>query len=56
MASSLSNIAGAAKVGALPLSPELEQDLQEACAAIQHMRRALIAALGVKPQERPRFS
>ncbi|MEO1194337.1 MAG: hypothetical protein AAFY02_21500 [Pseudomonadota bacterium] len=53
IASSLSDIAGAAKVGALPVSPELEQELQEACTAIQHMRRELIAALGVKAQDGP---
>ncbi|GAB5469812.1 MAG: hypothetical protein Kilf2KO_28420 [Rhodospirillales bacterium] len=53
IASSLSDIAGAAKIGALPVSPELEQELHEACVAIQHMRRELIAALGVKPQDGP---
>lgn len=53
LAPSMRGIASAAKVGALPVTPELEQELFEACAAIQHMRRELISALGVKPQGGP---
>ncbi|MEO1310090.1 MAG: hypothetical protein AAFV51_03865 [Pseudomonadota bacterium] len=50
LASNMNQIAKAANVGALPISPELEADLAEACAAIQEMRRELIAALGVTPR------
>ncbi|MCG8695282.1 MAG: MobC family plasmid mobilization relaxosome protein [Minwuiales bacterium] len=48
LASNLNQIAKAANIGALPVSPELEAELLEACAAIQDMRRSLIQALGVK--------
>ena len=48
LASNLNQIAKAANIGALPVSPELEAELLEACAAIQDMRRSPIQALGVK--------
>ncbi|MEO1151100.1 MAG: hypothetical protein AAFW83_08950 [Pseudomonadota bacterium] len=50
LASSMGDLAKAVKSGALPVSPELEQELQSAAMAIQDMRRALISALGVKVQ------
>jgi len=50
LAASMRDIAGAAKVGAMPVTPELERELYEACASIEQMRRDLIVALGVKPQ------
>ena len=50
LASNLNQIAKAANMGALPITPELEQELHEACAAIQNMRQELISALGVKAQ------
>ncbi|MBI1208178.1 MAG: hypothetical protein GC191_12945 [Azospirillum sp.] len=50
IAASLADIAGAAKIGALPLSPDVEAAITEACAAVQDMRTRLIAALGVKVQ------
>ena len=50
LASNLNQIAKAANMGALPVSPELEQELFAACAAVQSMRQDLIAALGVKAQ------
>ena len=50
LASNLNQLARAANTGSLPVTPELEQELFEACAAIQHMREALISALGVKAQ------
>lgn len=49
LASNMNQIAKAAHIGALPVTPELEQDLRDACAALQEMRRSLIAALGIKP-------
>jgi hypothetical protein len=50
LASNLNQIAKAANMGALPVTPELTQELQEACAAVQEMRRELILALGIKAQ------
>lgn len=51
MASNLNQIAKAANIGALPLTPELLEEVNQACAAIQHMRRLLIVALGVKAED-----
>ncbi len=50
MASNLNQIAKAANTGALPVTPELEKELLEACAAVLSMRQELISALGVKVQ------
>lgn len=50
LASNMNQIAKAANIGALPVSPELERELLEACTAIQDMRRELITALGVKSE------
>ena len=48
LASNLNQIAKAANMGALPVSPELEKELFKACAEIRTMRADLIKALGVK--------
>ena len=48
LASTIGELARAAKMGALPVTPELEQELSEACIAIHDMREQLINALGVK--------
>ena len=50
LASNMNQIAKAANLGALPVTPELEQELHEACVAIRDMRRQLVAALGIKPE------
>lgn len=50
LASNLNQIAKAANMGALPVSPDLERELFAACAAVQSMRQDLTAALGVKAQ------
>lgn len=50
LSSNLNQIAKAANVGALPVTPQLERKLLEACAAVQHMRSALISAIGIKDQ------
>lgn len=47
IASNLNQIAKAAHLGALPLTPELEQDLDEACRRIMEIRRLLVEALGL---------
>ena len=48
LSSNLNQIAKAANMGALPVTPELEAELLEACAALQAMRQDLIAAMGIK--------
>ena len=48
LASNMHQIAKAANMGALPVTPELETELLDACAAIQEMRNSLIEGLGVK--------
>jgi len=50
LASNLNQIAKAANMGALPVTPELEAELSEACAAILDMRQRLISAMGIKAQ------
>lgn len=46
--SNLATIAKAAKMGALPVTPELIEDLHRACGEIFAMRVALMRALGIK--------
>ena len=50
LSSNLNQIAKGANLGTLPVTPELEEDLKQACAEIHEMRNALIAALGIKNQ------
>ncbi|MAK59510.1 MAG: hypothetical protein CMK09_00880 [Ponticaulis sp.] len=52
LASNLNQIAKAANMGTLPVSPELEDELSAACDAIQDMRDLLVKALGLKPKSR----
>ncbi len=47
LSSNLNQLAKAAHTGALPMTPDVEADLREACAAIQEMRRLLINSLGL---------
>ncbi|MEM9619366.1 MAG: hypothetical protein AAF936_15535 [Pseudomonadota bacterium] len=51
LTANMNQIAKAANMGALPVTPELSDELHEACADIQAMRHALIAALGIKPED-----
>lgn len=46
LASNLNQLAKAANIGTLPLTPEVEEDLQRACAAVIAMRAELMRALG----------
>jgi hypothetical protein len=48
LANNLNQIAKAAHMGALPVTPEVEEELQAACAAIHDMRVNLLFALGVR--------
>lgn len=46
LSSNLNQIAKAANLGALPVTPELEEELSEACQSIRSMRSDLMRALG----------
>lgn len=50
LAQSMVCIAKAAEIGALPVTPELSEQLEQACADIRTMRFALLRALGVRPK------
>jgi len=47
IANNLNQLARAANVGALDLTPELEGELHEACAAVAEMRALLVQAVGL---------
>ena len=48
LASNMNQIAKAANMGALPVTPDLLEELHQACADISAMRNALIACQGLK--------
>ena len=48
LSSNLNQIAKAANIGTLPLTPDIEADIREACAHVSEIRSALIDALGLK--------
>ncbi len=50
---SLIAIAMAAETGSLPVSPELTNELYQACDDVRVMRSTLISALGIKSENRP---
>ena len=49
LSSNLNQLAHAANSGSLPVTPDTETQLIEACAAVQEMRDALLRALGKAP-------
>ena len=51
LASNMNQIAKAANIGALPVTPELVADLKAACADIRLMRATLMKALRIKPED-----
>ena len=51
LASNMNQIAKAAHMGALPVTPDLVEELHRACEDIRTMRRALVGSLGLKAQE-----
>ncbi|MHB0722555.1 hypothetical protein ACX4M5_06580 [Roseomonas mucosa] len=53
LASNLNQLAHLAHIGALPVSPEIEAELQEALALVREIRRLLVAALGLKAEASP---
>ncbi|QIE41875.1 hypothetical protein G5B39_07845 [Rhodobacteraceae bacterium SC52] len=46
LSQSLNQIARAANMGSLPVSPELEDELRQACADVETLRKELLRALG----------
>lgn len=52
LSSNLNQLAKAANLGALPVTPDLETELFEACDTIRAMRRDLMIALGFPVKER----
>ncbi len=52
IANNLNQLAKAVHMGALPVTPETEADLQEACAHIRQIRDMVMYALGLKPEGR----
>lgn len=53
LASNLNQLAHLAHVGALPLTPETEAELNEAYRDIRDIRRLLLTALGTRPEDGP---
>ncbi len=51
LASNINQLAKAANMGALDITPEIEREIEQACQEIQTMRALLIAALGVVPED-----
>lgn len=50
LSTNIATIANAAAIGALPVTPDLEETLRAACRDVRMMRDALIKSLGVKPK------
>lgn len=48
LGSSLNQLAQAARQGSLPVTPEIEEDLRQACATVFEMRALLLRALGLQ--------
>ena len=49
LSQNLNQLARAVNTGSLPVSPEVEADLQDACRSVTEMREALLKALGSRP-------
>lgn len=53
IASNLNQLAHAANIGTLPITPETEADLREALRDVRGLRYLLLLALGFKPEAAP---
>ncbi|MBI1393156.1 MAG: plasmid mobilization relaxosome protein MobC [Alphaproteobacteria bacterium] len=53
LSQNLNQIAKAANMGALPVTPDLVDELIEACAEIRQLRADVMAALGMKTGDAP---
>ena len=52
LASNLSDLSKAARVGAVAMTPDLEQELRSACRELRAIRTMLMRALSLKPEVR----
>lgn len=52
VASNLNQLARAANTGSLPVTPDTETALAEACESVAEMRAALLQGLGMEPGQR----
>lgn len=53
IANNLNQLAKAANIGTLPVTPETERDIRRACAEVQLMRMELLRALGQRSDMEP---
>lgn len=53
IANNLNQLAKAVNIGALPVTPETESEILEACFAVKGLRRDLLRALGLNPEGAP---
>lgn len=53
LSSNLNQLAKAVNTGSLPVSPEVEAELMEACHEVQELRADLLRALGKMPRSEP---
>lgn len=53
LANNLNQLAKAVNMGALPLTPEVEEELSTACAAVVAMKMELMRALGLSEKDSP---
>ena len=53
LSSNLNQLAKAVNTGSLPVTPETEDDLKQACREVAEMRAELLRALGKVPGDGP---
>lgn len=53
LSSNLNQLAHAANIGALPVTPDIEDELRTAVLDVRELRRLLLLALGFKAEARP---
>jgi hypothetical protein len=53
LSSNLNQLAKAVNIGALPVTPDTERGINDACMAVTAMRRDLMRALGYETGDRP---
>lgn len=53
IANNLNQLAHAANIGALPVTPETEEDLRETLRDVKAIRHLLMVALGLRPEDLP---
>lgn len=53
IAASLSDLAEAARIGVLPMTPDTLVDIRNSCRQIRNIRRDLIRALGLRVSDEP---